>query len=78
MGDAPDQGADELDRDHEWRREKERPQQAVSKMGAGLGMRRDAGGVVICRSGHQAGAEQAKDDVTAFARGFAGIGHEAR
>ena len=34
--DSPDMRADELDRDHERRREEDRPKQAIAKLGAGL------------------------------------------
>jgi hypothetical protein len=64
--DTPDMRADELDSDHERRREKHRPQQAVAKLGTSLRIGRDSGWIVICRTSDKTGTEQTKNDVRLF------------
>jgi hypothetical protein len=40
-------GADKLNGDHEWRRQKNRPQQAITEVGSGLRIGCDTGRIVI-------------------------------
>ena len=62
-GDPADLRADQLDRDHERRREKYRPEQAVTELRAGLRIGRDARRVVIGGTGHQSRTKQPKHHV---------------
>ena len=54
---ATNLAADKLDGDHERRGQKHRPQQAIAKLRTGLGICRDAGGVVVGRSRDQSRSE---------------------
>jgi hypothetical protein len=68
-GDTPDMRADELDSDHERRREKHRPQQAVAKLGTSLRVGRDSGWIVICRTSDETGPSRRKMMLPAFCLG---------
>jgi hypothetical protein len=54
---------DELNSDHERRREKHRPQQSIVELGASLGIGRDPRRIVIGRARDEAGTEEPKDDI---------------
>src|SRR4029450_2495414 len=55
---AADLSADKLNCDHERRRQKNRPQQAIPKLRPGLGISRDAGRIVVGGPRDQPGSEQ--------------------
>jgi hypothetical protein len=56
-GDRPDARAHDLDRDHEWGREKHGPAQRVAELGPALRVGRDSAGIVVCRPRQQARSE---------------------
>ena len=76
-GNPADPRAHQLDRDHERCGEKYGPQQAVTKLRAGLRISRDARRVVVSGTGHQSRTKQPKQHVAGFA-GLRAIrfGHE--
>ena len=51
-GHSADTRTHQLDRDHEWRREKHRPKQAVTELRSGLRIGRNARRIVIGGAGH--------------------------
>ena len=76
-GDPADPRADQLDRDHERRGEKHRPEQAVAELRAGLRIGRNARRIVVGGAGHQSRTQQPKHDVAGFFDLCVfGVGHE--
>ena len=68
-GDAPDAGADQLNRNHEGQREKHRPDHAGAKLRAGLGVSGDAGWVIVRSAGDHTGAYMAQKRGDTFEHG---------
>jgi hypothetical protein len=69
-GHAADMSADELDCDHERRRQKNRPQQAITELRSGLGISRDAGRIVVGSPRDQPGSKQPQQDIRPFSGRF--------
>ncbi len=72
-----DPRAHQLDRNHEWRRQKHGPEQTVTKLRSGLRIGCDARRVIIGGTGHQSRTKQPKHQVLGFL-GFRAnsFGHE--
>jgi hypothetical protein len=66
-----DLSADKLDCDHERCRQKNRPQQAITKLASGLGISRDAGRIVVGGPRDQPGSEQPQQNIRTFIGCFA-------
>ena len=65
-GDAADARADDLDADHQRRREKHAPQQAEAELRARLRIRRNAARVVVGGAGDETGAEPLEEILEAL------------
>jgi hypothetical protein len=61
-----DLSADKLDCDHERCCQKNRPQQAITKLRSGLGIGRDAGRIVVGGPRDQPGSEQPQQNIRTF------------
>jgi hypothetical protein len=69
---AADLSADKLDGDHERRRQKNRPQQGVTKLRCGLGIGRDAGRIIVRGARNQPRSEQPQQIFAGLCGGLAG------
>src|SRR5471030_379616 len=63
---AADLGADKLDGYHERRRQKNRPQQSITKLRPGLRISRDTGWIVVGGPCDQPGSKQSQQNIRPF------------